>query len=141
MSVTAALYLGGVGLGLVVPGSDPVLWVIVSIGGGFYVGGLFVGLRWTDAPILHAAAISFFSVLVWFFVTLFSEVETFDAADIVLGLVLVQLVAATLGDGWAGASAWVRPATTDRPDSLTDQIVGVSVSCVFSFARRSIRPS
>lgn len=101
VSVTAALYLGGVGLGLVVPGSDPVLWVVVSIGGGFYVGGLFVGLRWTDAPILHAAAISFFSILVWFLLTLFSELETFDAADTVLGLVLVQLVAATAG-GWMG---------------------------------------
>ncbi|MDZ7780597.1 MAG: hypothetical protein U5R14_11805 [Gemmatimonadota bacterium] len=112
VSVTAALYLGGVGLGLVVPGSDPVLWVIVSIGGGFYVGGLFVGLRWTDAPILHAAAISFFSVLVWFFVTLFSEVETFDAADIVLGLVLVQLVAATLG-GWMGRRVSLGQASDD----------------------------
>ena len=33
VSVTAGLYLGGVGLGLVVPGSDALLWVIASLAG------------------------------------------------------------------------------------------------------------
>lgn len=110
VSVTAAIYLAGVGLGVVVPGSDPVLWVVASMASGFYVGGLFVGLRWADAPILHAAAIALFSVLVWFLLTLFGEVETFDSAELVLGLVLVQLVAAGLG-GRAG-----RRATLGRAD-------------------------
>lgn len=110
VSVTAALYLGGVGLGLVVPGSDALVWVIASLAGGFYVGGLFVGLRWTDAPILHGAAISFVSIVVWFVVTVSGELEAFESADIVLGLVLVQFVAASAG-GWMG-----RRVTLGRPN-------------------------
>lgn len=100
-SVTAALYLGGVGLGLVTPGTGALPWVIASLAGGFYVGGLFVGLRWTDAPILHGAAFSFVSVAVWFLVTLLGDLDTFESADIVLGLVLVQFAAASAG-GWMG---------------------------------------
>ena len=101
VSITAALFLGGIGLGVVRPESNPLPWLVASLAAGFYVGGLFVGLRWADAPILHGAAISFFSVLVWFLATLLGDVETFDSAPIVLGLVLVQLGASVAG-GWMG---------------------------------------
>lgn len=112
VSVTAALYLGGVGLGLVIPGSQVLPWVVASIAGGFYVGGLFVGLRWTDAPILHGAALSFVSVVVWFIVTLVGDLETFESADIVLGLVLVQFAAASAG-GWMGRRVTLGRAVDD----------------------------
>jgi len=101
VSVTAAIYLGGVGLGLVTPDANALPWLVASVAGGFYVGGLFIGLRWSDAPILHGAALSLFSVLVWFLLTFFGDVRTFESADVALGLVLVQLLAAVAG-GWMG---------------------------------------
>ena len=100
-AVTSGLYVGGVGLGLVLPGSAAAIWVAVSMAGGFFVGGLFVGLRWTDAPILHGAAITLFSVLVWFCVSLFDTATGFGPLSMVLGLILLQLASSTLG-GWVG---------------------------------------
>lgn len=97
VSVTAALYLGGIGLGVVQAGSGALPWLVASMAGGFYVGGLFVGMRWSDAPILHGVAISLVSVVVWYLMTLVSDAGTFDQAGIVLGLVLVQLFASVLG--------------------------------------------
>lgn len=97
VSVTAALYLGGIGLGVVQAGSGALPWLVASMAGGFYVGGLFVGMRWSDAPILHGVAISLVSVVVWYLMTLVSDTGTFDQAGIVLGLVLVQLLASVLG--------------------------------------------
>lgn len=111
VSVTAGLYLGGIGLGLVTADTNPLPWLIAAMAGGFYVGGLFVGLRWSDAPILHGAAIALFSVFVWFLMTLFGDLELFEAASVVLGLVLVQLIASVAG-GWMG-----RRVNLGRPDA------------------------
>lgn len=96
VAVTAALYLGGIGLGVVMPDAATA-WVVLSMAAGFYVGGLFVGLRWMDAPILHGAAISLFSVVVWFAATVLGRLEIFEEAGTVLGLILVQLVSSILG--------------------------------------------
>lgn len=104
VSVTAAVYLGGVGLGVVTPDGNPLPWLVAAVAAGFYIGGAFIGLRWSDAPILHGAALSLFSVLVWFLLTLFGDVRTFESADVALGLVLVQLVASVAG-GWTGRRA------------------------------------
>lgn len=97
VSVTAALYLGGIGLGVVQAGSGALPWLVASTAGGFYVGGLFVGMRWSDAPILHGVAISLVSVVVWYLMSLVGDTGTFDQAGVVLGLVLVQLLSAILG--------------------------------------------
>jgi hypothetical protein len=101
VAVTAALYLGGTGLGLVPPDSGAVVWVCASLAGGFFAGGLLVGMRWSDAPILHGAAITLFSVLVWFLVLLFGGPGGEEPIPLVLGLVLLQLVASCAG-GWMG---------------------------------------
>jgi hypothetical protein len=101
VAVTAALYLGGVGLGLVPPDAGAVVWVSVSMAGGFFIGGLLVGMRWTDAPILHGAAITFLSVLVWFLVLVFGGPGGFEPLSLVLGMILLQLVASCAG-GWMG---------------------------------------
>ena len=101
VAVTAALYIGGVGLGLAGPDDRVTIWVAVSLAGGFYVGGLLVGMRWSDAPILHGAAITFFSVLVWFGVLLFGAAGGPESVPLVLGLILLQLVASCFG-GWMG---------------------------------------
>ena len=63
VAVTSMIYLGGVGAGLTMAGSGEVVWVVASMAGGFFVGGLFVGMRWSDAPVLHGVAITGFSVL------------------------------------------------------------------------------
>ncbi|MSR20283.1 MAG: hypothetical protein EXR91_04805 [Gemmatimonadetes bacterium] len=101
VAVTSALYIGGAGLGLVAPDSRAVLWVSVSIAAGFFVGGMLVGMRWSDAPILHGAAITFLSVLVWFLVLIFGGPEGVEPLSVVLGIILLQLVASCAG-GWMG---------------------------------------
>lgn len=100
-SVTAAVYLGGIGLGLVSPSDGAGFWICVSMAGGFFVGGMMVGMRWSDAPVLHGAAITFFSVLVWFVVALTSGGGGVDSVQLVLGLLLLQLFSSCVG-GWAG---------------------------------------
>ncbi len=104
VAVTSAAYLALVGAGLLPQNGSVVLGVAVAIAAGFFVGGLFVGLRWGDAPILHGAALTFVSVLVWFVgsLALPGRLERWSGPTPgVLGLILVQLVAASLG-GWVG---------------------------------------
>jgi hypothetical protein len=103
-ALTAALYVGGVGLGLVRPDTGAAVWIVVSMAGGFFVGGFLVGMRWSDAPVLHGAAMTLFSVLVFFVVTLFGGPVGAESVTLALGLILVQLVAACVG-GWAGRRA------------------------------------
>lgn len=108
VAVTSAAFLVFVGLGLMDPGVvAETVWVTVAVAGGFFAGGFFVGLRWTDAPILHGVAITFTSVLVWFLGNLLLPAAwgggNLDRQQpgFVLGMILVQLVAAVAG-GWGG---------------------------------------
>ena len=96
-AVTAAVYLGGIGLGMVQPGEGAAVWISISMGCGFFVGGAVVGMRWSDAPVINGAAMTFFSVLVWFVVAFLGEPGGFDSVQLVLGLVLLQLVASCAG--------------------------------------------
>ena len=102
--VTGAAYMALVGTGLA-PVGDAAVWGLApAIAVGFFAGGLFVGMRWCDAPILHGAAITFFSVLVWFAgsLALPGSMEVLEGpAPAALGLVLLQLVASVAG-GWTG---------------------------------------
>lgn len=104
LAVTSAAYLALVGAGLLPEGPEAVVGVVVAVAVGFFVGGLFVGLRWSDAPILHGAAITFLSVFVWFLGSLAVpgglESQT-GPTRAVLGLVLVQFAASSAG-GWVG---------------------------------------
>ena len=100
VTVTAAVYVGGVGLGLASSDTSVVVWVVASLAVGFFVGGLLVGMRWSNAPILHGAAITLFAVVVWFGLTLVGGPEHVDS-PIVLGAILVQLIASCSG-GWTG---------------------------------------
>ena len=104
VAVTSVLYLAMVGLGLVPMGALAALAVIVAMAVGFYAGGLFVGFRWSNAPILHGAAITFLSILVWFLGSLASP-GSFrpwsDSAPVVPGILLLQFIASSAG-GWTG---------------------------------------
>lgn len=104
LAVTSAAYLVMVGTGLLPAGPQAVLGVAIAVAVGFFVGGLFVGLRWSDAPILHGAAITLLSVLLWFVGSLAlpgGVGARTGPAPAVLGLVLVQFGAASAG-GWLG---------------------------------------
>lgn len=102
--VTGGAYVVMVSLGLMPPGESAVVGLAAALALGFFAGGLVVGMRWCDAPILHGVAITFFSVVVWFAGSLALpgglEVLNGPAAS-VLGLVLLQLVASVAG-GWMG---------------------------------------
>lgn len=104
VAVMSAAYLAGVGAGLAAGEDTVVVWISVSMALGFFAGGLFVGLRWSDAPILHGGAITFFSVVIWFLGTLAlpGQFEAWTGpTPVVLGLVLLQLLSSVAG-GWMG---------------------------------------
>ena len=108
--VTGAAYMVLAGTGLVPAGESSALALALAMAVGFFAGGLVVGMRWCDAPIIHGAAITFFSVLVWFAGSLVvpGSVEALEGETrAVLGLVLLQLVASVSG-GWAGRSMSLR---------------------------------
>lgn len=112
VAAAAALYLAGAGLGLVRPDASAAPWVVISLGGGFFLGGLLVGMRWSDAPILHGTAITLLSVLVWFVALVFGGPGAGESVALGLGLILVQLAAAC-GGAWFGR--WVTLGAA-RPD-------------------------
>lgn len=106
VAVASVVFLVFVGLGLVPPDERwGDLTVLLAVALGFFSAGLFVGLRWSDAPILHGAAITFLSVLVWFVGSLLTPAlgtgTGLDGPAFVLGIVLLQLVASVVG-GWVG---------------------------------------
>lgn len=104
IAVTSAAYLAMVGIGVLPGGAGAALGVVIAMAVGFFTGGLFVGVRWTDAPILHGGAITLLSVLVWFagsFAAPGSVQEWSGPTRSVLGIILLQLAAATAG-GWTG---------------------------------------
>lgn len=96
-SVTAAAYLAGIGMGMVGPEQGAAVWASLSLAVGFLVGGAVVGMRWSDAPLIHGVALTFFSVFVWFIVSLLDASGPVDSVQLVLGLVLLQLVASCVG--------------------------------------------
>jgi len=105
VAVSAAVFMVLVGAGLVQDARWGAALVLLAVALGFFAGGLFVGLRWSDAPILHGAAITFLSVLVWFLGSLLAP-GTLGGTEaegpaFVLGLVLLQLTASVSG-GWLG---------------------------------------
>ncbi len=102
-AVTAAAYLALVGAGLLPREPDAALAVALALAVGFFAGGLVVGMRWMEAPILHAVALTVLSMAVWFAggLALGDDAPLEDSGTTILGLVLLQLVAAA-GGGWTG---------------------------------------
>lgn len=108
VAVTSATFMVLVGLGLTSAGTPEMgLWVGIAVAVGFLAGGLFVGFRWTDAPILHGLAMTVVTILVWLVGNLLIPSDLgggnleLGATTSTLALLLVQLAAAVLG-GWAG---------------------------------------
>lgn len=113
VAVTSGVYLALVGTGLLPHGSAAVVGVAAAMAAGFFAGGLFVGIRWGDAPILHGAAITFLSVVAWFLgtVVLARYQSLSGPTPAVLGLILVQFGASSAG-GWLGRRLLLGNAST-----------------------------
>ena len=104
IAVTSAAFLAMVGIGLVASEASSGTAFAISVAIGFFVGGLFVGVRWSEAPILHAVALTMVSVVALLFAVLVrpeaGAVPT-ESVEIVLAVLLVQLAAAI----WGGVMA------------------------------------
>jgi hypothetical protein len=96
-AVTALVFLGLTGLGL-----DPegVVAPSIALTLGFFAGGLFVGVRWSNAPVLNGTAMALVSVIVWLGGRLLAPDAIGDPPrelGFALVLVVQQLVAAVAG--------------------------------------------
>lgn len=108
VAVTSVVFMVGVGLGLIGPERPSSGFLVpVTVAAGFFLGGLFVGTRWADAPVLHGVAITLLSVVVWFLGNLLApgrvagEALGLESPSFILGMILLQLVA-TVGGAWSG---------------------------------------
>ena len=104
VAVASAVSVVMISVGVMEPDSATEgISVSLAVAVGFFAGGLFVGIRWMDAPILHGAGMTFVSVLVWFLGNVMMP-GRLDGSDLgldapapVLGLLLIQFVAAAVG--------------------------------------------
>ena len=121
VGTAGVVFLTLVGTGLLSAGGE--LGGAVAVAVGFFAAGLFVGLRWSNAPILHGVSITLLSSLVWFASALtpgtLGDRLSGDETAFVLGMVLLQLVASVTG-GLAGRSM-VRHGNIPDPASLSPE--------------------
>ena len=117
VAVTAVFHLAFIGTGLVPPGIPEHIAVVLAVLVGFFAGGFFVGMRWSDAPILNGAAIALISLILWFVSALVAPPDLgtrlgLDDTVLLLGSVLAQLAAAIAG-ALAGRSVVLRGQVPD----------------------------
>lgn len=105
VSVASAAYLAFVGMGLASGFGDDAGWSLLAMALGFFSGGLFVGMRWTEAPILHGLMFGLMSIVVLLVLNLISPDAAAsslgDSVAMALGIVVIQILAAVAG-GVAG---------------------------------------
>ena len=65
VAVASAVFLVLVGAGLLPTGAGEMIGSGAALAVCFFAGGLFVGMRWSDAPVLHGVAITLLSVLLY----------------------------------------------------------------------------
>lgn len=117
VAVAAVVFLTLVGTGLLPPGGPEYVGSAVAVVVGFFAGGFFVGLRWSDAPVLHGVAITLLSLLIWFVGLLIAPATLGGAATrgdaaLILGAIILQLVAGVAG-ALTGRSLVLRGRTPD----------------------------
>lgn len=74
VAITSLVSFALMGAGVMPPESTApnVFGTLTAVAAGFLAGGLFVGFRAIEAPILHALAIGLLSLVVWFLVNVFA---------------------------------------------------------------------
>lgn len=108
VAVTSLLILSLAGMGLLgVDAATDALWAVVTVAIGFWVGGLFIGFRAVEAPILHGVGMGLASLVAWFLVNVFLNMpfgeprwQGLDPA-LTAAILLEQIVAAVAG-AWVG---------------------------------------
>lgn len=76
---------------------------VTAVAAGFFAGGLFVGFRAIEAPILHALAMGLTSLVVWFLVNVLGAIMVPTAnwaaltPELAVGILFTQWVASTIG--------------------------------------------
>ena len=90
--------------GALMPGAENELWLLsLGVVVGFSAAGLMVGMRWADAPILHAASITLVSVVASFAGAVLLPTRLgggglgYERPDELAGLFLLQFVSAAVG--------------------------------------------
>ena len=104
-AVTSLVALALLGSGIMSDEPSPAntWWSVLAVAVGFFVGGLFVGFRAIEAPILHAFAMGLTSLVVWFLLNMLAASFLPDwswaalTPQLALGILLMQFVASTLG--------------------------------------------
>lgn len=105
IAVTSLVVLAFIASGISadVPTAASSIGSLISVITGFLAGGFFVGFRARRAPILHGVAMGLMSIVAWVIANVMSELFTASAdwtglgAAIAVGLVLAQMLAATVG--------------------------------------------
>jgi hypothetical protein len=105
IAITSLVAFALVSAGVMAPESTApnVIGTVISVAAGFFAGGLFVGIRAVEAPILHALAVGLTSLVVWFLVNVIAAmfVPTANWAALTpalaIGMLFTQWVACTVG--------------------------------------------
>jgi hypothetical protein len=98
----AGLALASAGL-LVAETTGGITWPALAVAVGFFTGGLFLGFRTMEAPILHGVAMGLTSLVVWVLLNMLVGVmfETVRIAalwaPLAAGLLFVQILAGIAG--------------------------------------------
>lgn len=104
VSVASLIIVVLLGLNLLEPDSAMTTRAsVAAIAIGFFVGGLFTGLRTAEAPILHGTSLGLASLVVWFALNVISASffpdfawQALSAATAVT-VVLIMIIAAVVG--------------------------------------------
>ena len=117
VAVTSAVVFGFIVLGFMDGGGGAAdtAWAVVAVGLGFFVGGIFTGVRTLEAPILHGIALGLTSLVSW----------------AVLNLVVVGFG----GSGWSGLG------TTAALAVLLTQVVVAVAGCWVGTGQARLRRS
>jgi hypothetical protein len=78
-------------------------WSVLAVVVGFFAGGFFVGIRALQAPVLHAGGVALATLVAWALLNGLGMIFFRDwswpqlTAQLAVGLLLTQFIAATLG--------------------------------------------
>ncbi len=109
IAVTSLLMLVATSLGVLSAEGDASLWSLLPVIIGFFVGGMFSGMRALQAPVLHGIAIGLTSLVMWVLVNAVTYgLTATDGLHRMLAfngltpgrttvLLLIQIVAAVIG--------------------------------------------
>jgi hypothetical protein len=96
------------------------VWVLLSVAAGFFAGGLFLGFRSIDAPLLHGLFMGLTSLVAWFALNVMSALLFGDAqwpglTPAWAATVLLVQFGAAAGGAWVGHVLALRGSVPEPP--------------------------